>query len=338
MGLRVLSLFDGIACGMQAFKELEIPIDVYYASEIEPNAIKVAKVNHPEIVEIGDVTKIDFSEYIDKVDIVIGGSPCQGFSVMGKQLAFKDERSALIKHFFEAIETIKPKYFMLENVVMQKQYEKNISNILGVQSIKIDAALVSYTQRKRLYWTNIPNVCVPEQISGLVLRNMPREYFRFSKPEIDLILNKEPLAEDFDHCYCVGHTSLKKSGCQAVYDGYGKYPTILTNGNRRVFFSKDYTTHGTHRTYNQHGKYPTLAAGGRYRGQWTMDENYELLRPNIWGYEALHGLPKDYTKAAGEGGEHIRVPLIGNGWCVPVIKHIFSFIPKEGYENVIEEG
>lgn len=97
MGLRVLSLFDGIACGMQAFKELGIPIDVYYASEIEKNAIKVATSNHPEIIEIGDVTKVNFEDYVGKVDIIIGGSPCQGFSVSGKQLAFLDERSALIK-------------------------------------------------------------------------------------------------------------------------------------------------------------------------------------------------------------------------------------------------
>ena len=332
MGLRVLSLFDGIACGMQAFKELGIPIDVYYASEIEPNAIKVAKANHPEIIEIGDVTKIDFNEYVGKVDIIIGGSPCQGFSVMGKQLAFKDERSALIKYFFDAVETIKPKYFFLENVVMQKQYEKNISDILGVQPVKIDAALVWYTQRKRLYWTNIPNVTTPSQIPNLTLRHMPREFFKFSKPELDLILNKDPLTEDYDHCHCVGYTSLKKSGCQAVYDTYGKYPTILTRGNKRCFFSKEYEAHGTHRTYDQHGKYLTLAASGRYRGQWTVGENYELLMPNIWGFEFLHGLPKDYTKAAGEGGEHCRVPLVGNGWCVPVIKHIFSFIPKEYYQ------
>lgn len=338
MGLKVLSLFDGIACGMQAFKELGISIDVYYASEIEPNAIKVAKANHPGIIEIGDVTEVNFEDYVGKVDIIIGGSPCQGFSVMGKQLAFKDERSALIKYFFEAIETIKPRYFLLENVVMQKQYEKNISDILDVQPVKIDAALVWYTQRKRLYWTNIPNVMVPNQIPNLTLRHMPREFFKFSKPELDLIFNKDPLTEDYDHCHCIGYTSLKKSGCQAVYDACGKYPTILTNGNKRCFFSKEYKAHGGHRCYDQHGKFPTVITGGKNRTTWTIDENYELLRPNVWGFEFLHGLPKDYTKAAGEGGEHCRVPLVGNGWCVPVIKYIFSFIPKEDCGDYKKEG
>ena len=218
MGLRVLSLFDGIACGMQAFKELGIPVDVYYASEIEKNAIKVAKANHPEIIEIGDVTEVNFEDYIGKVDIIIGGSPCQGFSVMGKQLAFLDERSALIKYFFEAVETIKPKYFFLENVVMQKQYEKNISDILGVEAIRIDAAKVSITQRVRLYWTNIPNVTQPEQIKGLIINSMSDDCFRDTVPEMPLRREKENLQSEYEHCYRLGYTSNKKSGCQALYD------------------------------------------------------------------------------------------------------------------------
>lgn len=298
MGLRVLSLFDGIACGMQAFKELGIPVDVYYASEIEKNAIKVAKANHPEIIEIGDVTKVNFEDYVGKVDIIIGGSPCQGFSVSGKQLAFKDERSALIKYFFEAVETIKPKYFFLENVVMQKQYEKNISDILGVEAIRIDAAKVSITQRVRLYWTNIPNVKQPEQIKGLIINSMSDDCFRDTVPEMPLRREKENLQSEYEHCYRLGYTSNKKSGCQALYDAWGKYPTILTNGNKRV-----------------------------------MLKDGSIKFPTIRGYEQIHGLPKDYTKAAGSGGERVRIPLIGNGWCVPVIKHIFSFIPKEGYNE-----
>lgn len=330
--MRILSLFDGISCGRLALERVGVPIEVYYASEIEPNAIKVTQSHYPDTIQIGDVTKIDFHDYIGKVDMVIGGSPCQGFSVMGKQLAFKDERSKLIKHFFDAVEIIKPKYFLLENVVMQKQYEKNISDILGVQPIKIDSALVSYTQRKRLYWTNIPSVKQPKQVPNLTLRHMPREFFKFSKPEINLVIDKEPLLEDYDHCYRVGCTSYKYSGCQMVYDSLGKYPTILTGGNKRVFFSKEYKAHGGHRCYDQRGKYPTLTAGGTHRITWTLGENdYDLLMPNVWGFEFLHGLPKDYTKAAGEGGANCRVPLIGNGWCVPVIEHIFKFIPKEDY-------
>lgn len=294
MRLRVLSLFDGIACGMQAFKNCGIDIDVYYASEIEPNAIKVATTNHPEIIEIGDVTKVNFEDYIGKVDIVIGGSPCQGFSVCGKQLAFNDERSALIKYFFDAVEIIKPKYFLLENVVMQKQYERSISSILGVTPIRVDAALVSITQRIRLYWTNIPGITQPVQIEGLTINSLSKDCFRETTPEMPLRREKENLQSNFNHCYRLGYTSDKKSGCQAVYDGFGKYPTILTRGNKRVVL-----------------------------------EDGKLVCPNVWGYEAIHGLPRDYTKSAALGGEHIRIPLIGNGWCVPVIEHIFKFLKED---------
>lgn len=305
MGLKVLSLFDGIACGMQAFKELGIPIDVYYASEIEKNAIKVAKANHPEIIEIGDVTEINFSDYIGKVDIIIGGSPCQGFSVCGKQLAFLDERSALIKYFFEAIETIKPKYFLLENVVMQKRYEHNIDEVLGVKAIRINSALVSVQQRVRLYWTNIPGVTQPKQIPNLNVESLINRYgdliLRDSIPQgVKHILKEEP-KEPVDRCYYYGYTGNSKNQSTTLYSAKGKFPTLTLNnsGNR----------------YIVNGKWKAL---------------------NSVGFELLQGLPINYTKYAGEGGHKCREPLIGNGWCVPVIKHIFSFIPKEDYGDAKE--
>lgn len=307
MGLRVLSLFDGIACGMQAFKELGIPIDVYYASEIEKNAIKVATANHSEIIEIGDVTKINFSDYIGKVDIIIGGSPCQGFSVCGKQLAFLDERSALIKYFFEAVEVIKPKYFLLENVVMQKIYEHNIDEVLGVKAIRINSALISPQQRIRLYWTNIPGVTQPKQIPNINIWGLINKYgnliLRDTWPEGEKhILRDEPI-EPVDRCFWYGHTGPHKNQTTTLYSVKGKYPTLtLNNSGNRLWIN----------------------------GEWKAF--------NAIGYELLQGLPVDYTKYAGEGGISAREPLIGNGWCVPVIKHIFSFIPKEDYENATEEG
>ena len=296
--LRVLSLFDGIACGMQAFKECNIPIEVYYASEIENNAIKVAKSNHPEIIEIGDVTKIDFHDYIGKIDIIIGGSPCQGFSVCGKRLAFNDERSALIKYFFDAVEIIKPKYFLLENVVMQKQYEHNIDDVLGVKAIRINSALVSPQQRVRLYWTTIPGVKQPEQIPGL---NIEREInlhgdtiLRDTWPQGEMhILRPEP-TKPVDRCFYYGHTGPHKNLTTTLYSIKGKYPTLtLSNSGNRFLIN----------------------------GKWKSF--------NACGYEVLQGLPIDYTKYAGEGGHKCREPLVGNGWCVPVIKHIFSYLKKD---------
>lgn len=307
MGLRVLSLFDGIACGMQAFKELGIPIDVYYASEIEKSAIKVAKANHPEVIEIGDVTEVNFEDYIDKIDIIIGGSPCQGFSVCGKQLAFLDERSALIKYFFEAVETIKPKYFFLENVVMQKKYEHNIGKVLGVKAIRINSALVSPQQRVRLYWTNIPGVTQPEQIPNLNVESLINKYgdiiLRDTQPQGELhVIRPEP-TESVNRCYYYGYTGNSKNQTTTMYSKKGKHPTLTLNnsGNR-------YIVNGEYKSFN------------------------------ACGYELLQGLPIDYTKYAGEGGRRCREPLIGNGRCVPVIKHIFSFIPKEDYKNASTES
>ena len=137
-----------------AFDKLGIQVDKYYASEIEPFAISISKKNYPDIIQIGDVTKVDFSKYKD-VDIVIGGSPCQGFSFCGKMLEFKDERSSLIKYFFEAVETIKPKYFFLENVKMRKECSDYISRRLGVECINFDSKNVTACRRNRLYWTNL---------------------------------------------------------------------------------------------------------------------------------------------------------------------------------------
>ena len=296
--LRVLSLFDGISCGLQALKECGIPVEVYYASEIEPNAIKCALGNHPEIIQIGDVMQIDFAQYIGKIDIIIGGSPCQGFSVCGKQLAFLDERSALIKYFFDAVEIIKPRWFFLENVVMQKQYEHNIDEVLGVKALRINSALVSYQQRIRLYWTNIKGITQPEQIPNLCIEDMFQyDVSKPSFPEGEFHLDKEPLTEKINRCYAYAHTGPKKNQSTRLYDIRGKHPTLTLNNKNRFLL------------------------GGEY------------CNLNINGYELLQGLPFDYTKFADLGGGRVREPLIGNCWNVPTVKHIFGFLKKELEED-----
>jgi DNA-cytosine methyltransferase len=159
--MKVLSLFDGISCGYEAFKRAGIPIDVYYASEIDKYAIQISEKNHPDIVHIGDVTKIKGTDYSD-IDMLIGGSPCQGFSFAGKQLNFSDPRSKLFFEFVRILRECRPRYFLLENVRMKKEYQDVISAELGVSPIMINSALVSAQNRVRLYWTNIPNVGQPK--------------------------------------------------------------------------------------------------------------------------------------------------------------------------------
>lgn len=172
--MKVLSLFDGISCGRVALERAGVPVEVYYASEIDKYAMQVSAKNYPDIIQIGDCTKIDFSKYAGEIDIVIGGSPCQGFSFAGKQLNFNDPRSKLFFEFVRALREIKPKYFLLENVKMKQEFQDVISEQLGVQPIEINSALVSAQNRKRLYWTNIPNVGQPAD-KGIMLKDIVHE-------------------------------------------------------------------------------------------------------------------------------------------------------------------
>lgn len=169
--MKVLSLFDGISCGRVALERAGIPVEKYYSSEIDKYAMQVSAKNYPDIIQLGDCTKIDFTQYAGEVDLVIGGSPCQGFSFAGKQLNFDDPRSKLFFEFVRAVREIKPKYFLLENVKMKKEYQDVISEQLGVKPIEINSALVSAQNRRRLYWTNIPGVTIPDD-KGIMLKDI----------------------------------------------------------------------------------------------------------------------------------------------------------------------
>ena len=168
--MNVLSLFDGMSCGRIALERLGIKVDNYYASEIDKYAMKVSEANYPDIIQVGDVTELDTST-LPNIDLIMGGSPCQGFSFAGKQLAFDDPRSALFFEFVRCVKELKPKYFLLENVRMKKEYLDIISEHMGVEPIMINSALVSAQNRVRYYWTNIPGVEQPEQ-RGMVLRDI----------------------------------------------------------------------------------------------------------------------------------------------------------------------
>ena len=168
--MNVLSLFDGMSCGRIALERLGIKVDNYYASEIDKYAIQVSQANYPDIIQVGDVTELD-TLTLPKIDLIMGGSPCQGFSFAGKQLAFDDPRSALFFEFVRCVKELQPKYFLLENVRMKKEYLDVISEYMGVEPIMINSALVSAQNRVRYYWTNIPNIEQPEQ-RGIVLRDI----------------------------------------------------------------------------------------------------------------------------------------------------------------------
>ena len=182
--LRVLSLFDGISCGQIALERAEIPVEVYYASEIDKYAIQITQKNYPKTIQLGDINNIDFNKFKGKIDLIMGGSPCQDLSIAGKRKGLQGERSGLFYKFVEAIEVIKPKYFLLENNygMPQEAYEE-MSRLMGCYPIMINSALVSAQTRKRFYWTNIgpqqynllgfPTVDIPQpENKGILLKDI----------------------------------------------------------------------------------------------------------------------------------------------------------------------
>ena len=188
--INILSLFDGISCGQVAFERAGILVNQYFASEIDEKAIKVTQTNYPKTIQLGSILNWE-SWDLPKIDILIGGSPCTGFSQAGKGLNFDDPQSKLYFEFVKVLNAVKPKYFLLENVRMNKEFRDIISSDLGVKPIEINSALVSAQNRRRLYWTNIPNVSPPEDkgiLLNKVLYHLPHGY----KKEFVGLANKYP--------------------------------------------------------------------------------------------------------------------------------------------------
>lgn len=161
--MNVLSLFDGMSCAQIALNRMGVEYKEYFASEVDKYAMKVTQANYPKTIQLGDVDTLDdfMLACLPDIHLLIGGSPCQGFSFAGKQLNFADARSRLFFQYVRILNKLKPKYFILENVKMKKEYQDAISDCLGVQPIEINSNLVSAQNRRRLYWTNIPELVQP---------------------------------------------------------------------------------------------------------------------------------------------------------------------------------
>jgi DNA-cytosine methyltransferase len=284
----VLSLFDGISCGQIALNRIGVKYDNYYASEVDKHAITVTDANYPKTIQLGDVTKVKASDLPD-IYLLMGGSPCQGFSFAGKQLNFDDPRSALFFEFVRLVEECKPKYFFLENVPMKQDYQDVISQILGVQPIEINSSKLSAQSRKRLYWTNIPQGYLPVD-KGLQIK--------------DIV---DAAVVDIAGTYTKS-TKIKRTrseGCLEV--GHAD------NINGHDFLK---------RIYSIYGKSPTLTAisgGNQERKIAITDTTWRKLTPVEC--ERLQTVPDGYT-------DHIskqkRYRALGNGWTVDVICHLFK--------------
>ena len=216
--MKVLSLFDGMSCGRIALDQLGIPVETYYASEIDKYAIQVSQANYPDIIQVGDICDLDPKDYMD-VDLMLAGSPCQGFSFAGKQLAFNDPRSALFFEFIRLLKAIKPKYFLLENVRMKKEFLQVISEqvsecypeiTFGIEPIFINSSLLSAQSRQRYYWTNIPGVKQPED-KGMVLRDI-LETETDEQPVKDTERNQRHYRDEDEKSLCMTATMYKGAG------------------------------------------------------------------------------------------------------------------------------
>jgi len=277
--MNVLSLFDGMSCGRIALERLGIQVDNYYASEIDKYAIQVSQANYPDIIQVGDVTELDTST-LPKIDLIMGGSPCQGFSFAGKQLAFDDPRSALFFEFVRCVKELQPKYFLLENVRMKKEYLDVISEYMGVEPIMINSALVSAQNRVRFYWTNIPGIEQPEQ-RGIVLRDI-LETQTDEKPVKDTERNQRHYRNDDEKSLCMTATMYKGAGNNGMTlvqeqklevfseDRINKFKETLKDNpqpSANGIIQLNNPSHSSGRVYSPDGKSPTLMAGNSGGGK-----------------------------------------------------------------------
>jgi len=199
--MNVLSLFDGISCGQVALNRIGIKYDNYYASEIDKHAIQITQYNYPNTIQLGDVINIK-GEDLPKIDLLIGGSPCQSFSNAGNGSGFEG-KSGIFWEYVRLLEELKPSYFLLENVKMKKEWVKIITEAIGVEPIKINSNLLSAQNRERLYWTNIPNITQPENKNIFIEDILDEEFDEkyWLKPRnSELLRNKVDLTDAPNVC------------------------------------------------------------------------------------------------------------------------------------------
>lgn len=351
--MNVLSLFDGMSCGQIALNRAGILYDNYFASEIDKHAIKVAQHNYPDTHQLGCVTKIKGSD-LPKIDLLLGGSPCQGFSFAGKQLNFDDPRSKLFFEYVRLLKETNPRYFLLENVFMKKEYEDVITEQLGVAPIRINSSLVSAQNRKRLYWTNIPDVTVPED-RGITWGDVrehgvnSQSYYYTEKAmqwlaRVSQKKNKTlTVHRDEDKMQMLEASHHKKysnqrffgivdlpEDDQAIAAMRGRY---LVNGKRQDAKQQTKGLTKQYIEFRYDGKTNALTTVGKDNVvvPFTLPERvpadeffFRYITP--LECERLQTVPDNYTSVVSDTQ---RYKMLGNGWTVDVISHIMQGIKQK---------
>ena len=272
--MNVLSLFDGMGCGQIALNRVGIKYDKYFASEIDKYAIQVTQKNYPNTIQIGSVLDVKGSD-LPKIDLLFGGSPCQSFSRAGKGEGF-DGESRLFWEFVRVLNEVKPTYFLLENVVMKKEWEDIITEALGVEPIEISSEKFVPQARRRLYWTNIPNVKQPDQVEYNIKDFFDGDGFP-SSCDVNRMFKRKKIFNTLTATYWKG---IRGSGRPAI-------------STKEGFLDDDRDAH-------------------------------RMLTPNEC--ERLQTVPKDYTEGVSKTQ---RYKMLGNGWTVDVIGHIFKNIQQK---------
>jgi DNA (cytosine-5)-methyltransferase 3A len=296
--MNILSLFDGMSCGQIALERAGIKIDKYFASEIDEHAIQITQKNYPNTIQLGDITKIEIKT-LPKIDLVIGGSPCQSFSRSGDGTGF-DGKSKLFFEFVRILEETKPKYFLLENVTMKKEWENIITEILGVEPVMIDSKYFSAQKRQRLYWTNI------KFNKNIVDKNIKIENISDFNNDEDIINNHPVIIEK------VGSSFKVKNATKLGY--------LIASENDCV--NLDVPNSETRRGRVSKNKCNTLTTSCNY----AIVKNGNLRKLSILELERLQTVPDNYTL----GVSNIqRKKMLGNGWTVDVIAHIFKGLKEK---------
>ncbi len=302
--MNVLSLFDGMSCGMIALERAGVEVDNYFASEIDKHAIKVSQKNYPGIIQVGDVTQIDVSK-LPKIDLLIGGSPCQGFSLAGKQIAFDDPRSMLYfeyERILKELKLINPNIkFLLENVKMKQEFKDVITSRLGVEPVAINSKVVSAQSRGREYWTNIEFTLPEDRCIKVedILDNYTGNTVSNTevKLQLDVLLQTSKYSKNYSWCY----------------DSTGRILVTRPDGLKiqrigRIAFGQHQTEIVTCFTT------PYVFDG----------ETIRKVTPSEC--EKLQTVPVGYTSCVSDSQ---RYKMLGNGWTVDVVAHIFKGLLKE---------
>lgn len=345
--MRVLSLFDGISCGRVALLRAKIAVNAYFASEIDKYAIKISEKNYPDIVRLGDIRKIDFSQFIGKIDLIIGGSPYQDLSIAKQnRQGLNGERSGLFWKFVEAIQTIKPKYFLLENVAsMSKENLEIISKALGVEPVLINSSLVSAQQRKRLYWCNW-EVSQPDD-KHIYLKDILETGLPYTDKSYCLTSNYN--GAYFSHGIITKQRSMVAEPISCALRTRGENKHLEVRKDEKANAMTSATTDSMicnpilvgssgkpcqgNRVYSVRGKSVCLSANGGGKGAKTglykidlPDGDYYVRKLTPLECERLQTLPDGYTEGVSNTQ---RYKAIGNGWTVDVIAHIFKALKRK---------